>query len=1128
MRTFLGFIFLSVISSAAAWAQSTAQIHGTVQDSTGAAVPGAELKATQTATNTVRTTTSAADGGYVFTNLPLGPYQVEVSKQGFTKYVQSGIVLQVGSDPLVDVALKVGAVTEQVNVEANATLVETRNSGVSSVIETERILELPLNGRQPTDLITLSGAAVSITNMTGRGIIGAPVVNVAGGVSYGVGYSLDGANYFNYVYATTNLMPFPDALQEFKVDTSGTTAQQGSYASVSAVTKSGTNQIHGDVFEFIRNGSLNARNTLQPVRDSVKRNQFGGTIGGAIKKDKLFFFAGYQGTTIRATTPTINFLPTPQMLQGDWTTYASVGCNGRQLNLTGTGGVFVNNTIRPQQFDPVALNVVTRILKTSPAPNPCGVVNYGTPSAENDFQVLGRLDYQMSDKNTVFARYFVYHPLNKPAGELTTNLLASTTPGNENKMQSVVLGDTYVISPTMVNSVRLSTTRAWFTNLSPSFFSWCDVGMSNVYCGYDPKHLTLRLGNAFTLSGGLGDGAITGGQNFNINEDISWIKGSHQFSFGANPRLDYYHDTDLFFGMLQIQGSTNVTGSFLSDFMTGNVQAVSQSAPLYVYGKQVGITLYATDTWKASQKLTVTYGIRWDPWLPETVLSRQSASFDASRFSQGLSSTIYKGSPPGFTYPGDPGFPNGLKGSDNNWKQFAPRVGLAFDPKGDGKTSIRASWGLSYSNTGPHHRDDQVQNAPFLNLTAPTVPQGNGGRLGSLDNPWSALPAGNPFPAAFGTFSPFADYTALPYHLPSPYLITWNFSIQRQIGTNWLVSASYIGSHTTHLWTLQPTNYAVLVPNTAGTPLGTCPPNVTVGCNSLSNTNQRRILNLANPKAQIGNMVLVDPSGTGSYNGLLLSAQHRFGSSFSVQTNYTLSHCISDFDPNPTMQGGAGEGTWTDPHNRAFDRGACNADRRNVFNLTGVAQVPKFSGRALRMIASGWQVAPIFRRQTGQPLNIIEGSDRALEGVQDFLKGVQFQRANCLSGVDPYLSTNGNSLYLNPAAFSQPALGTLGNCAFNSLHAPTYFAFDMALSRTFQIHERQRIEIRAEAFNVTNTYRPGQCSVATNYCSFLATPLYNGQYTSNSGFTTRAGANFGKILTAMDPRIMQFALKYVF
>ena len=405
--------------------------------------------------------------------------------------------------------------------------------------------------------------------------------------------------------------------------------------------------------------------------------------------------------------------------------------------------------------------------------------------------------------------------------------------------------------------------------------------------------------------------------------------------------------------------------------------------------------------------------------------------------------------------------------------------------------------------------------------------QGNGGSLGSLDNPWSALPNGNPFPVTPGTFPAYADYTALPYHLSSPYLSTWNFSVQRQFGKDWLVSASYLGSETTHLWTLNGPNYAVLVPNTAGTPLGVCPQGVTVGCNSLSNTNQRRVLNLANPNAKIGQMVIVDPSGTGSYEGLLLNAQHRLSNNFSVQANYTWSHCISDFDANPTMQGGAGEGSYTDPLNRRFDRGACNTDRRYVFNLTAVAQMPKFSGRALRMAASGWQIAPIFRRSSGQPLNIVAGSDRALNGVQDFIKGPQFQRANCLS--NPYGSTARNGQYLNPAAFSQPALGTLGTCVYNALTAPNAWSFDIALSRTFQIHERHRIEIRAEAFNVTNTYRPGFCNIASGYCGFLATPLTNGQFTWNSAFTTlSSSATFGRILNSMDPRIMQFAMKYVF
>ena len=444
------------------------------------------------------------------------------------------------------------------------------------------------------------------------------------------------------------------------------------------------------------------------------------------------------------------------------------------------------------------------------------------------------------------------------------------------------------------------------------------------------------------------------------------------------------------------------------------------------------------------------------------------------------------------------------------------------------ETHCRASWGLAYADVGPHLRDDQVQNAPFLNLTAPVVPQGTAGKLGSLDNPWAGIPTGNPFPSAVGTFSPYADYTALPYRLPSPYISTWNFSVQHQFGSSWLASASYIGSETTHIYTMNPVNYAVLVPNVDGTPLGTCPAGVTTGCDSTSNPNQRRILNLENPSAQIGNMVLLDPSGTASYNGLLLNGQHRFSRNFSVQTNWTWSHCISDYDPDPTMQAGGGEGTWTDPFNRRFDRGACNGDRRYVINLTGVAQMPKFNNRTLNMLASGWQIAPIYRWSSGQPLDIIAGSDRGLEGIQDYLKGTNLQRANCLAGVNPYGSSAPGGQYLLPSAFSQPAFGTLGSCANNSLVAPAYWQFDVALSRTFQIRERHRLEVRAEAFNLTNTYRPGQCNVSSNYCSFLAAPLYNGQVTSNASFTTLSGATFGRILNAMDPRIMQFALKYVF
>ena len=331
-------LFLLLAFSALIWAQngSTSQIQGTVHDPTGAAVPGAEVKATQTDTGAVRTATTGADGGYVIANLPIGPYRLDVAKAGFSSYAQTGIVLQVSVNPTVDVALKIGTASESVQVEANTTQVETQATGVGQVLENQRILELPLNGRNAADLITLSGPAVMASTSTSRsfqGVSGGEGIAVAGGTSFGTTYRLDGAMH-NNPFDNFNLpLPFPDSLQEFKVETSALTAQNGvhSGASVNAVTKSGTNSIHGDAFEFIRNGDLDARNFFAATRDTLKRNQFGGTVGGAIIKNKLFFFAGIQRTTTRTAPPTNSaFVPNAQMLAGDFTTYASAQCQVNQ------------------------------------------------------------------------------------------------------------------------------------------------------------------------------------------------------------------------------------------------------------------------------------------------------------------------------------------------------------------------------------------------------------------------------------------------------------------------------------------------------------------------------------------------------------------------------------------------------------------------------------------------------------------------------------------------------------------------------------------------------------------------------------------------------------------------------
>ena len=293
-----------MLSSVGVWAQSTAQINGTVKDQSGAVMPGVDVTVTQTATGLVRSTVTNESGAYTFPNLPIGPYRLEAALPGFRSYVQTGIVLQVNDSPVVAAVLTVGQVSEAVEVTADAALIETRTTGVGQVIDNQRVLELPLNGREATQLIFLSGMATPGTGATSTTTRNYPTIQVAvaGGLATGVAYNLDGAN-INDPYNGLNLpIPFPDALQEFKVETSGLAAQYGTYSSaaVNGITKAGTNDIHGDAFEFVRNQIFNARNTFAPKRDPLKRNQFGGVIGGPLIRNKLFYFAGYQETTQRA------------------------------------------------------------------------------------------------------------------------------------------------------------------------------------------------------------------------------------------------------------------------------------------------------------------------------------------------------------------------------------------------------------------------------------------------------------------------------------------------------------------------------------------------------------------------------------------------------------------------------------------------------------------------------------------------------------------------------------------------------------------------------------------------------------------------------------------------------------
>ena len=388
------------------WAQATAQISGTVTDATGALIPGVEVTATKTDTGAPRTVLTNETGSYILPALPLGPYQLEAVLPGFQTFLQTGIVLQVNATPVINVVLEVGQVTQTIEVQANAALVETRAIGVGEIIENERILELPLNGRSVVELIALAGGVAPAATLTGsrRDPFARGNVSVAGGLNSALNYTLDGANHNNPFQGSYLSMPFPDAMQEFKVETSATSATGGvkSAGTVSLVTKSGTNQFHGNLFEFVRNGKFNARGAFEDERDTIKRNQFGGTIGGPIVPNKLFFFAGYQGTRIRQDPAAeFAFVPTQAMLAGDFRDFAGAGCNRRAVTLDAP---FVNNQIDPALFSPAAVKFASFLQSSN---DPCGEVSYGNPLHDDFEAIIGRLDYQVTNNHSLFAPVFV-------------------------------------------------------------------------------------------------------------------------------------------------------------------------------------------------------------------------------------------------------------------------------------------------------------------------------------------------------------------------------------------------------------------------------------------------------------------------------------------------------------------------------------------------------------------------------------------------------------------------------------------------------------------------------------------------------------------------------------------------
>ncbi len=1082
-------------ASAGLFAQSVSQIAGTVRDASGLAVPGAEVTATKTDTGVARTTTTSADGTYVLPSLPVGPYRIDIRKQGFSAYLQNGVVLQVDTAPTIDAVLKVGAVSEQIQVEAAAAMVETRSTAVGQVVNQQQVLDLPLNGREITQLITIAGNSETVQAAYGaspssgnlistKNYPNEALVSVGGGALNGLTYLMDGGTH-NDPFNNLNLpLPFPDAVQEFKVETSALPAQYGQHSAgaVNVVTKSGGNEFHGDAFEFVRNGDFNARDFFAPVRDALKRNQYGGTLGGPIRRNKLFFFLGWQDTIIHSqpqTTPAV--LPTPSELAGNFVPYETQCFKTPQTLLA----PYVNNVLPTSLISPQAL-AMAKYFPTGP--EPCGQVVYGIKANQNENLGLAKIDYQLNSKQSIFGRYFVAHSL--IPSSFTGNEISVLNAGTDDEVNSLVLGHTYIVNANMLNTFRATLNRDGITKFQVPILTAPGIGVTPYYQPL-PNYSNINIGSDFDSAGGFATPGLIHTTTYQLSDDYSWIKGSHQIQFGAMYIRPMQFSTFCVYcdGLYTFSGT--LTGNAMSDFVAGALDSFTDANISHDDERWNNIGLYVQDSWKATSHLTVNFGLRWEPYLAGSIDKGWVTHFSWADFDAGVHSTIYPNAPVGTLFPGDPGFQTGDKPNNTRWNNFAPRLGLAYDPRGDGRMVIRASFGILY---------DMPQTLFYYNYSSEqpwgesiTIPFPAGG----FANPWQGFPGGSPYPVQLNPSFVFANggyYETVPLNVRNTYLEQWNLSIQKQLGSSWLLKGTYMGNDTVHLWADQEFNPGEYIPGncTAGqyglTKAGPC--------TQASNLTSRRLLTLLNPSQGplYGSLENLDDGGTASYESLVLSIEHRLSQHFMVLANYTYAHCISDLVTSE-LSGPA----YSNPNDRRQDRGNCTSiDVRQNFNLSAVLQSPNYSSKALQWIAGNWQLSPIFAAHTGTFFNV--GT-----GVSDPITGLS-QRPNLVAST-PYCATQTITCWLNASAFGTPTVtptGSFGNLGYDNVLGPGYFDVDVALSRQFRIRERQHLEIRAEAFNIQNR---------TNFLNPTAT--------LNS-------STFGKVLTDVSPRIMQFAVKYAF
>jgi len=1069
---------LLVLVASPALAQ-TGQINGVLTDNTGSVVPGASVKAVETATGLSRDTVSGVDGRYTFTSLRPTTYDITAELSGFRTTQRKGVILQANENLTVSFSLELGNLEETLTVTGQSPTVDVTSSALSEVVDQKRIVELPLNGRDAAKLSTLVAGMVltAVDQESGKTIPGALRLSTNGTEARQVSFRLDGTSHTDPYFQQNQPFPFPDALQEFSIQTSNYSAAQGNSAGavVNAVTRSGTNEIHGGAFGYLRDRTFNARNFFSPEKDFLKRQQYGGFAGGPIQRNKTFFFIGWQGTDLQnvGTTKTAT-VPTAEQRAGNF--------GGAVVRDPLTGLPFPNNQIPVSRFDPSSV----ALLKFIPVPGADGRILIPRRIGQQDNQVVTKVDRTLGQKDQLTARYFFDNFHNDPT-YTEGNLLSYSNPtlAAGTRMQNIVGGWTRTLTPTLLNETRVGYNHTFSRRFPPPGVpSMQELGVRLPIYPSLPSISEINANNFFNIGDNLEASFYRPG--IELADRMTWAKGRHNLLFGGEMQRYNVEIRNQFrrAGHFQFAGNTTSgTGNTLADFLLGQLSQFDQGTGEY---KDYVVTYgsgFVQDDFRVTNRFTLNLGARLESTPPWHEKEGRIERFTLSDYQNNVHSTMFPQAPRGETFRGDAGVPE--DGTDPSVFNFGPRVGFAWDISGDGKTSLRGGGGAFYDQ----HRDGESGNgavnaAPFnlrLSVTRPTGPFSDPYRGRSdfdliTDETIGTQQAIFPKPVLIETLDE-------EYRTPVTY--NYNLTFEREVMQGVMARAAYVGSRSRNGRFVVSLNPAIATI-----------PGATTG-----NTDARR--QFAADGIGVVNLQVQDRRS--NYNGMQLTLSKRYSHGFQISSNYTLSKVEGDFAGERQLTGGEiiPYFMFQDP---ALMWGPLDQDHRHRFTTSWVMDLPgqNLSG-ALRWVLGGWQWSGVMQYQTGRPFTVTSGADNSLDGIGN-------DRAK-LTGADvnavPTTPCANCVWYFNPAAFATNDLGTFGNVGKGAYYGPSLHAWDMAVSKNFRFNSSSYVQMRVEFFNIFNQVNFDIPNTAVNNPATL-------------GRITRTDPGSG------DPRILQFGLKFVF